>query len=132
MSRVFKDKVNHPDHYVYGGIETIDFINAKELGYELGNVVKYVSRAEHKGEPLEDLKKAQWYLNHKIEIIEKEISEAKAAALKLASTSFAEAYGTPEGKREEAIETLKICEERLIGKPAVILPQHQDEDDDAV
>ena len=61
------DMVNHPPHYKAGGIETIDFIEAKGLGYHLGNVVKYVSRADHKGNKLEDLKKAQWYLSRAIE-----------------------------------------------------------------
>jgi len=61
------DNVNHPAHYKAGGIETIDFIEAKELGYHLGNVVKYVTRADHKGNKLEDLKKAQWYLTRAIE-----------------------------------------------------------------
>lgn len=61
------DMVNHPAHYKAGGIETIDFIEAKTLGYHLGNVVKYVSRADHKGNKLEDLKKAQWYLARAIE-----------------------------------------------------------------
>jgi hypothetical protein len=60
------DTVNHPPHYKTGGIETIDFIEAKELGYHLGNVIKYVSRAKHKGAELEDLKKAQWYLERAI------------------------------------------------------------------
>ena len=58
-----KDMVNHPAHYKTGGIETIDFIEAKSLSYNLGNVVKYLTRADHKGNKLEDLKKAQWYLN---------------------------------------------------------------------
>ena len=61
------DMVNHPPHYKAGGMETIDFIEAKGLGYHLGNVVKYVSRADHKGNKLEDLKKAQWYLSRAIE-----------------------------------------------------------------
>jgi hypothetical protein len=61
------DMVNHPPHYKAGGIETIDFIEAKALGYHLGNVVKYVTRSDHKGNKLEDLKKAQWYLNRAIE-----------------------------------------------------------------
>jgi len=60
------DPVNHPSHYKTGGIETIDFIEAKELGYHLGNVIKYVTRAKHKGNELEDLKKAQWYLERAI------------------------------------------------------------------
>ena len=60
------DLVNHPKHYKAGGIETIDFIEAKQLGYHLGNVVKYISRARDKG-GMEDLLKAQWYLNRAIE-----------------------------------------------------------------
>lgn len=66
------DTVNHPDHYTEGGIETIDFITAKKLDYELGNVIKYVSRAPYKGKYLEDLKKAEWYLHHKIQQVELE------------------------------------------------------------
>ena len=60
------DNVNHPPHYKTGGMETIDFIEAKDLGYHLGNVIKYVTRAKHKGNELEDLKKAQWYLERAI------------------------------------------------------------------
>jgi len=60
------DPVNHPWHYKVGGIETIDFIEGKNLGYNLGNAVKYISRADHKGNKLQDLQKAQWYLNREI------------------------------------------------------------------
>jgi hypothetical protein len=60
------DPVNNPAHYTTGGIETIDFIEAKKLGYNLGNVVKYITRADHKGNKLEDLRKAQWYLSREI------------------------------------------------------------------
>ena len=60
------DMVNRPAHYKVGGIETIDFIEAKELDYHLGNAVKYISRAGHKGNRKEDLEKAQWYLNRAI------------------------------------------------------------------
>lgn len=62
-----KDEINHPNHYKLGGIETIDFIEAKNLNYCLGNVVKYISRAELKGDRMQNLKKAQWYLNREIE-----------------------------------------------------------------
>jgi hypothetical protein len=61
------DAVNHPEHYKVGGFETIDFIEAKSLGYHLGNVVKYITRADHKGNKLEDLRKAHWYLTRAIE-----------------------------------------------------------------
>ena len=61
------DNVNHPAHYKVGGIETIDFIEAKRLDYNLGNVVKYVTRADYKGNKLEDLQKALWYLNRAVD-----------------------------------------------------------------
>lgn len=64
------DAVNHPSHYTQGNIEVIDYIEDKKLGYHLGNVVKYVSRAGHKNNALEDLKKARWYLNRKIKNME--------------------------------------------------------------
>lgn len=60
------DLVNHPPHYKSGGVETIDFIEAKDLNYRLGNVIKYVSRAGKKGDPLQDLEKAAWYLQREI------------------------------------------------------------------
>ena len=60
------DNVNHPAHYKVGGIETIDFIEAKGLNYNIGNVVKYLTRADHKGNRREDLAKARWYLNREI------------------------------------------------------------------
>ena len=61
------DPVNHPAHYKVGGIETIDFIEAKSLGYHLGNAVKYITRADHKGNRLQDLQKAKWYIDRAIE-----------------------------------------------------------------
>lgn len=60
------DLVNHPAHYKVGGIETIDFIEAKKLNYNIGNVVKYLTRADHKGNRKQDLEKALWYLNREI------------------------------------------------------------------
>jgi len=66
MEEPKSDPVNHPAHYKVGGIETIDFIEAKQLNYNLGNVVKYITRADHKGNRLEDLEKARWYLDREI------------------------------------------------------------------
>lgn len=64
------DPVNHPKHYTTGKIETIDYIDAKGFNYCLGNAIKYVSRAPHKGKYVEDLKKAIWYINHAIKLHE--------------------------------------------------------------
>lgn len=64
--------VNHPNHYTDGGIETIDFIEAKNLPYHLGNAVKYISRAGKKdpNKTIEDLQKAVWYINRYICLLE--------------------------------------------------------------
>jgi hypothetical protein len=62
------EKVHHPQHY--GGdttYEVIKVIEAWQLGFHLGNTVKYVARADKKGTRLEDLKKARWYLDREIE-----------------------------------------------------------------
>lgn len=63
-----KDMVNHPEHYTDGGIETIDYIEAKLteeefFGYIKATCMKYLSRSGKKGDAIEDLRKAQWYLN---------------------------------------------------------------------
>lgn len=62
------DPVNNPSHYTDGKIEVIDFIEDKNLGFNLGNSVKYISRAGKKDpmKTIEDLKKAAWYLNREI------------------------------------------------------------------
>lgn len=59
--------VNHPEHYFANGIEAIDVIEAFDLGFCLGNVAKYLLRADRKGRPVEDLEKAAWYLQREIE-----------------------------------------------------------------
>lgn len=69
-----KDNVNSPDHYTQGGIETINYIRAKlgdegTIAYCMGNVMKYTSRWQDKN-GLEDLKKADWYLDYAINMLE--------------------------------------------------------------
>ena len=61
-----EDVINHPSHYTRGKIEVIDFIEDQQLPYHLGNVIKYIARAVYKGDKLEDLKKARWYLDRYI------------------------------------------------------------------
>jgi hypothetical protein len=56
------DNVNHPSHYTTGKIEVYDFIEDQKLGYNEGNIVKYICRHPHKGQSLQDLQKANWYL----------------------------------------------------------------------
>lgn len=69
------DAVNHPSHYTDGGIETIDYIQAKLTeegfkGYLIGNITKYISRAGKKNSEVEDLKKGKWYLEKLISTVE--------------------------------------------------------------
>ena len=67
---VLADPVNHPTHYTShpSGIEVICI--TRHMGFNLGNVIKYVLRADHKGNKIEDLKKAQWYLSDEIKKLE--------------------------------------------------------------
>jgi hypothetical protein len=63
-----KEQVNHPDHYQSGKIEAIEVIEAFFADdFHLANVFKYTARCKKKGKELEDLKKAQWYLNRRID-----------------------------------------------------------------
>lgn len=66
------DMVNHPKHYNVGKYEVIDVIEDWKLNFHIGNAVKYLARAGHKGDEIEDLKKAIWYINRRIENIKKE------------------------------------------------------------
>lgn len=66
------ENINHPSYYNDGKIEVIDYIEDKGLGFHLGNVVKYVSRAGKKDPATkkEDLEKAKWYLDRYIDTLE--------------------------------------------------------------
>jgi len=76
------DLVNHPPHYNKGGMEVIEVIELVTggtrsgdqgfVGYLLGNILKYLLRFEHKGKPIEDLKKARWYLDKLISVVSKQ------------------------------------------------------------
>ena len=63
------DIINHPSHYTDGKIEVIDFIEDKQLNFHRGNAIKYIARAgkKNKETEIEDLKKADWYINREIQ-----------------------------------------------------------------
>ena len=65
--------VDHPKHYNQGGIELVNIVDSYQLGFYEGNIVKYVVRSGKKpgNSKLQDLKKAQWYLNYLIKLLEK-------------------------------------------------------------
>lgn len=64
--KTISNAIDHPSHYNRGKIEVIDFIEDQGLSFHLGNVIKYITRAGSKGDKLEDLKKARWYLDRYI------------------------------------------------------------------
>lgn len=69
-----KSNVDHPGHYMKdSGFEVIDVIDAWKLDFELGNAVKYIGRAGKKNPDMvvEDLQKAIWYINRKINTLKK-------------------------------------------------------------
>ena len=99
------EKINHPAHY--GGetpYEAIKVIEAWGLGFCLGNTVKYISRAGRKGDALEDLKKALWYLEREIQTM-----EGKGINSVLLCSNCGVPYGRdthrcPEGKYVESLQ----------------------------
>lgn len=80
LDAVLTDNINHPAHYTYGAIEVIDVIEGLKLPYHLGNAVKYIARAGHKdpAKTTEDLRKAVWYLNRYIGLLEKDKKQGDA------------------------------------------------------
>jgi len=71
------DNVNHPSHYMTGGIETLAFIKAKLTpeeyrGYLKGNILKYLSRAKYKGKEQEDISKSSFYMSELMKGVEDE------------------------------------------------------------
>ena len=65
-----KEMVDHPSHYNMGKYEAIDVIEDWELGFNLGNTIKYISRAGHKDSIVQDLKKCEFYLKELISLNE--------------------------------------------------------------
>lgn len=66
-----KEMINHPQHYNMGKFEAIDVIEDWKLNFNLGNTIKYISRAGHKDDIIQDLKKSLWYLQREIDRLEK-------------------------------------------------------------
>lgn len=66
-----KENVDHPAHYNVGAIEVIDAIESWQLNFSRGSAIKYIARAGHKNDEIEDLKKAAWYINREIERLTK-------------------------------------------------------------
>ena len=82
MTNRVKDMVNHPPHYTRGNMETIDIMEAKSTPEEFKGhlkltALKYLTRAGHKDDELQDAKKTQWYVNKWVKTLEKETVRRK-------------------------------------------------------
>ena len=82
MNAATHDPIQRPAHYTFSAIEPIAAIEAWQLGFHLGCVVKYVCRAGRKGSKLEDLRKARWYLDREIARLEQGDASSSAALRK--------------------------------------------------
>jgi hypothetical protein len=94
----------NPEHYTSGGIECIDYLEAKLEGRDgfegfcIGNAIKYLTRADMKGPGIEDYKKARWYVDRLIANREKSDAEADAEVDKAEATLAArDEWALPEG-----------------------------------
>jgi len=78
-SLLMKEKINHPDYYNAAALETIDAIEGLgcEPGFSIGSVIKYITRYQHKGSPLTDLRKAKWYIDRLIQYEEKKLEDKR-------------------------------------------------------
>lgn len=74
MVKTIEDLINSPQHYTHAKVECSDLIEQLEFlpGFCIGNALKYIYRHEEKGDPINDLKKAVWYLRRYIKFLEEE------------------------------------------------------------
>jgi hypothetical protein len=114
------DAVNHPSHYTTGKIEVIDFIEDQKLGFHEANAVKYIARAKHKGRELEDLQKARWYLDRKIQKLEEQCQSTGATdAAATVAAQFpirAESGGSSGSESPAAAAEATECRSRQAGQ----------------
>jgi len=80
-----QDAVQHPQHYCRGKIEVIDFIEDQEMDFRAASALKYICRYRHKGKPIEDLRKAVWYLTRIIQELEKESGREEESERRIGS-----------------------------------------------
>jgi hypothetical protein len=126
------EMVNHPSHYNSGKIETIEAIEDWGFGqgFNLGNAIKYISRANHKNDCLEDLKKAKWYVEREIQRLEKNMESTPdstdSATTRNNDTPFDCPIVTIEDYDDD-IEITDVIKPRDILSPKYRLPRLDDE-----
>ena len=97
------EKINHPEHYKGNKYEAIDIIDDYQLGFNLGNAVKYILRAGKKGDAAEDLKKAKWYIEHEIcKLMNENERKKEKEQVDEADVFFAKMYAASKAQKKEA------------------------------
>lgn len=97
------EKINHPEHYKGNKYEAIDIIDDYQLGFNLGNAVKYILRAGKKGDAAEDLKKAKWYIEHEIcKLMNEQERKKEKEQVDAADVFFAKMYAASKAQKKEA------------------------------
>ena len=102
------DPINHPAHYTAGKIESIDVIEDWDLDHHLAAVVKYICRRGRRGNrfrpatQLEDLKKARWYLDRRITMLERSRRTARKATNKTAKEQVAAAFADEQERKYQS------------------------------
>jgi len=121
-----RDHINHPRHYTAGRVECIDYIEAQGFGYHEGNIVKYVTRYKFKN-GVDDLKKAQWYLNRLISLLEAgenglgggQVPIENNEPIQYVPWIDSDLKGTPLDPNHCTIDCLKTCPDGCVSKPEI-------------
>lgn len=96
-----KETVRHPSHYNTGKIEVIDFLEDQKLPPNLWNTVKYTCRAKHKGQEIDDLRKAEFYVHREIQIRKwPDLTSKQADARERRELSKSSSVKTPTSRRK--------------------------------
>lgn len=128
-----KDMVAHPPHYNRGKIEVIEFIEDQGLDYHVGNCIKYLCRAGYKdpSKELEDLSKAQWYLNRRIELVKaakEKRTPTRPNDMKAAPSSVTNASNLPPRESLPGIVPIAPPSEPIDPLSKIFLDLHSEKD----
>lgn len=107
MSETKKEMVNHPEHYKGNKFEVIEIIEDYNLGFNLGNAVKYILRCEKKYTKTQDLKKAIWYIEREIKNINEKREKDIVTASFAIKSGICQSCGMPYDIKDGEL----ICEE---------------------
>ncbi len=119
MSSTAIDIINSPAHYTHGEIEPIDVIEAWRLPFHLGNVIKYLARHQHKGSALADLRKARWYLDRYVTLLEDAAFDVASAEERRLCERMDDAFNRVDNALTDFVVSAE-CVELVLPLPEVV------------